>query len=43
MNEAVEETGHAAAEVLTASDELGRQADRLRVNVNGFLDNIRAA
>ena len=43
VNEAVEETGNAAAEVLTAADDLSRQADRLRANVNGFLDKIRAA
>jgi methyl-accepting chemotaxis protein len=43
VNEAVEETGNAAAEVLTAADDLSRQADKLRANVNGFLDKIRAA
>jgi methyl-accepting chemotaxis protein len=43
VNEAVEETGSAAAEVLTAADDLSRQADKLRANVNGFLDKIRAA
>ena len=43
VNEAVEDTGNAAAEVLTAADDLSRQADKLRANVNGFLDKIRAA
>jgi hypothetical protein len=29
--------------VLTASDDLSRQADKLRADVNGFLVKIRAA
>ncbi|MDB5575963.1 MAG: methyl-accepting chemotaxis protein, partial [Bradyrhizobium sp.] len=43
VNEAAQETGTAAGEVLTAADDLSRQADKLRSNVNGFLDKIRAA
>ena len=43
VNEAAQETGTAAGEVLTAADDLSRQADKLRANVNGFLDKIRAA
>jgi methyl-accepting chemotaxis protein len=43
VNEAAVETGTAATQVLTAADDLSRQADKLRSNVNGFLDKIRAA
>jgi methyl-accepting chemotaxis protein len=43
VNEAAVETGTAAGQVLTAADGLSRQADRLRTDVNGFLDKIRAA
>jgi methyl-accepting chemotaxis protein len=43
VNEAAEKTGTAAAQVLTASDDLSRQADKLRADVNGFLVKIRAA
>jgi methyl-accepting chemotaxis protein len=43
VNEAAGETGTAAAQVLTAADDLSRQADKLRMNVNGFLSKIRAA
>ena len=43
VNEAATETGTAAGQVLTAADGLSRQADKLRADVNGFLDKIRAA
>jgi methyl-accepting chemotaxis protein len=43
VNEAAVETGTAASQVLTAADDLSRQSDKLRTNVNGFLDKIRAA
>jgi methyl-accepting chemotaxis protein len=43
VNEAARETGAAAAQVLTAADDLSRQAGQLRANVNGFLSKIRAA
>ncbi len=43
VNEAAGETGTAAAQVLTAADDLSRQADRLRTDVNGFLVKIRTA
>jgi methyl-accepting chemotaxis protein len=43
VNGVAEETGSAAAQVLAAADDLSRQADRLRGNVNGFLAKIRAA
>ena len=43
VNEAAQETGTAAGQVLTAADDLSRQADKLRSNVNGFFGKIRAA
>jgi methyl-accepting chemotaxis protein len=43
VNEATAETGTAASQVLSAADDLSRQADKLRSNVTGFLDKIRAA
>ena len=43
VNEVAEETGSAATEVLAAASDLSRQADKLRGDVNGFLDKIRAA
>jgi methyl-accepting chemotaxis protein len=43
VNEAAAETGIAAGQVLTAADGLSRQADKLRTDVNGFLEKIRAA
>jgi methyl-accepting chemotaxis protein len=43
VNEAAGETGTAATQVLTAADDLSRQADTLRSAVNGFLVKIRAA
>ncbi|MFL5289104.1 MAG: methyl-accepting chemotaxis protein [Rhodopila sp.] len=36
-------TGAAASQVLSAAGELGRQAETLRAEVDGFLDKIRAA
>jgi methyl-accepting chemotaxis protein len=43
VNEAAAETGTAATQVLTAADDLSRQADKLRGDVTGFLSKIRAA
>ena len=43
VNQAASEAGAAAAQVLTASTELDRQAESLRVEVDQFLANIRAA
>ncbi len=43
VNEVAEETGAAATQVLAAASDLSRQADKLRGDVNGFLDKIRAA
>jgi methyl-accepting chemotaxis protein len=43
VNEAAAETGTAATQVLTAADDLSRQSDKLRTDVNGFLVKIRAA
>jgi methyl-accepting chemotaxis protein len=43
VNEAAQETGTSAAQVLTAADDLSRQSAKLRADVNGFLNNIRAA
>ncbi|MFE1600005.1 methyl-accepting chemotaxis protein [Methylobacterium sp. ID0610] len=41
--EAAEETGAAAAQVLTSSSDLSRQADRLAAEVGRFLATVRAA
>jgi methyl-accepting chemotaxis protein len=41
VNEAAGETGLAATQVLTAADDLGRQSDKLRTDVNGFFAKIR--
>jgi methyl-accepting chemotaxis protein len=43
VNASADETGHAAAEVLTAAESLASQADELRLDVNRFLEGIRAA
>ncbi|HEY2136734.1 MAG TPA: HAMP domain-containing methyl-accepting chemotaxis protein [Xanthobacteraceae bacterium] len=43
VNRAAAETGAAAGQVLNASDELGRQAKTLRVEIDAFLAHIRAA
>ncbi len=43
VTEAAGETGAAASEVLGAAGALSRQADALRHDVNGFLQQIRAA
>ena len=43
VNEAAREAGSAAAQVLTASTELGHQAESLRAEVDQFLAKIRAA
>jgi methyl-accepting chemotaxis protein len=43
VNEVAEETGAAATQVLAAASDLSRQADKLRGDVTGFLDKIRAA
>jgi methyl-accepting chemotaxis protein len=43
VNEAANETGAAATEVLTAADDLSHQSEKLRADVNTFLDLIRAA
>ncbi|HEY4162850.1 MAG TPA: methyl-accepting chemotaxis protein [Dongiaceae bacterium] len=43
VNASADETGNAAAQVLTAAESLARQADDLRVDVNRFLEGIRAA
>ncbi len=37
------ETGHAATQVLSTSSELAGQAERLRGQVQGFLEAVRAA
>ncbi|MEJ8473891.1 methyl-accepting chemotaxis protein [Roseibium algae] len=41
--EAAEETGSGASQVLSAASELSQQAETLREEVQGFLNNIRAA
>jgi methyl-accepting chemotaxis protein len=41
--EAATSTGDAAAKVLGATDELARQSDELRAQVDGFLEVVRAA
>jgi methyl-accepting chemotaxis protein len=43
VNQAADQTGAAAADVLGAADGLSRQADKLRRDVNGFFETIRAA
>ncbi|MBR1235277.1 MCP four helix bundle domain-containing protein [Bradyrhizobium sp. AUGA SZCCT0177] len=43
VNDAANETGAAASEVLTAADDLSHQSEKLRADVNTFLDLIRAA
>ena len=43
LNQIVEETGAASVEVLSASDELGQQAEQLRARVGTFLSDIRSA
>jgi methyl-accepting chemotaxis protein len=43
VNRAIGETGTASGQVLTAADELGRQAEILRGDVGSFLAKIRAA
>ncbi len=41
--EGANETGAASSQVVSASDELGQQAERLRAEVQRFLDTVRAA
>jgi methyl-accepting chemotaxis protein len=43
VQEGANETGAAASQVVSASEELGRQAEALRREVGGFLSNVRAA
>ncbi|MDB5410061.1 MAG: putative methyl-accepting chemotaxis protein [Rhodospirillales bacterium] len=43
VNQAAGETGASASHVLTAAEELGAQAEKLRGDVDKFLDKIRAA
>jgi methyl-accepting chemotaxis protein len=43
VNREIGETGTASSQVLTAADDLGRQAASLRADVGSFLVNIRAA
>ena len=43
VNRAIGETGAASGQVLTAADDLGRQAEILRADVGSFLVKIRAA
>lgn len=43
VNQTVEETGAAAGQVLSASEELSKQAEVLRSNVRGFLHDIQSA
>jgi methyl-accepting chemotaxis protein len=43
VTEATEQTGAAAQQVLTASQELSQQSEAMRAEVEGFLGNIRAA
>ncbi|WP_431860874.1 methyl-accepting chemotaxis protein [Azospirillum sp.] len=43
VNQAAHETGGAASQVLAASNELSRQAEALRREVESFLGNIRSA
>lgn len=43
VNQATQQTGAAAAQVLGGSKELAQEADGLRKNITNFLDSIRAA
>ncbi|MDV6331199.1 PAS domain-containing methyl-accepting chemotaxis protein [Asticcacaulis sp. 201] len=43
VSRAAEDTGVAANQVLSASSELSQQAERLRTDVETFLQNVRAA
>jgi methyl-accepting chemotaxis protein len=43
VNQAAAETGAASNQVLISAEELGRQAETLRSDVDSFLANIRAA
>jgi methyl-accepting chemotaxis protein len=43
VNQTAGETGAAAAQVLTMASELGRRAETLKREVDGFLSNIRSA
>jgi len=43
VNRAASETGAAASQVLASANELGKQAEKLRGEVDGFFDKIRAA
>jgi methyl-accepting chemotaxis protein len=43
VNKAAGETGSAAGQVLTASQEMARQAEGLRGEVEKFLDDVRSA
>ena len=43
VNQVAAETGAAADQVLASADELGKQAEILRGDVDGFLAKIRAA
>ena len=43
VNQAANETGAAASQVLSSAEQLGRQSDSLRHDVNDFLEKIRAA
>ena len=43
VSQAAQQTGAAAAQVLASADELGGQGDRLRRQVEAFLDQVRAA
>lgn len=43
VQQGANETGAAASEVVTAAEELSRQAEVLRAEVQGFLNNIKAA
>lgn len=43
VNRAAGETGAAASQVLSSAEDLGRQSETLRADINSFLEKIRAA
>lgn len=43
VNRAAADTGHAAHDVLSATEALAQQGEKLKVVVEGFLDRVRAA
>jgi methyl-accepting chemotaxis protein len=43
VKDAAEQTGESSGDVLTTSEELSKQAEKLKAAVDNFLTNVRAA